>query len=130
MYGALAARVHYADRDFANLLESSLSSVTRTISEAAETFEVDTLIGHTLRLRWPATAQPGSRVAVSGFLHDEDDAESRQRCFEGELEVLVYDDVRYFVFASRTLSDATSDGTCGAPTTDEVTLGCVSEEYP
>lgn len=129
-YRALAASVQYSDRDFANLLESSLTASMTTIAEATETLEVETFLGHTMRLTWPASAQPGDRVAVSGFLHDEDGAESRDRCFDGEVNVRVeLGGEAFFVFASRTLYEATPDGTCGAPTTDEVTLGCVSEDF-
>lgn len=128
---ALGARVQYADRDLANLLESSLTSSTTTTAGSDETIEVETILGHTMRLTWPASAQPGDHVAVSGFFHDEDGAESRNRCFEGELDVRVDVglDGLYFVFASTTLFEATADGTCGAPTTDEVTLGCLSEDF-
>lgn len=128
---ALGARVQYADRDFANLLESTLTSSMTTTVGADETIEVETFLGHTMRLTWPASAQPGDRVAVSGFFHDEDGADSRDRCFEGEIDVRmdVGLDGLYFVFASRTLFEATPDGSCGAATTDEVTLGCLSEDF-
>jgi hypothetical protein len=123
--------VTFADEGLGARLTGRVVDGSLSVDGAEEVLEEQGISGHVVRLRWADGVSDGAQVPVSGWVKQarEPDA-SRYRCFHGEVLVRFNDrgDL-FYVFAADMVSEATADGTCGAPTTEEEVQGCLPSDY-
>lgn len=123
--------VKFADEALGARLTGRVVDGSLAVEGEEEVLEQQARLGHVVRLRWADGVADGAQVPVSGWVEQSREPDSsRYRCFDGEVRVRVNDggDV-FYVFAADAVSDATADGTCGAPTAKEEVYGCLPADY-
>ncbi len=123
--------VRFAEDGYRAHLDGRVVDGSLEMEAGDEVVVQESIAGDIVRLQYTAGVADGDQVAMSGWVEQaRQDDPNRYRCFEGQVIVRKdYFGALYFIFASETIYEATADGTCGAPTTDEVAYGCLPVDY-